>query len=34
MTGPEPHPPFYEPFDPGYGQAVINDLFKPYLGPY
>jgi 1-acyl-sn-glycerol-3-phosphate acyltransferase len=24
----------YEPFEPGYGQALMNDLFKPYLGRY
>ncbi len=26
--------PTYEPFEPRYGEAVIDDLFKPYLGPY
>ena len=29
------HPPHtYEPFEPGYGQAVMNELFKPFLGSY
>jgi 1-acyl-sn-glycerol-3-phosphate acyltransferase len=27
-------PRFYEPFDPAYSQAVMNDLFKPLLNHY